>query len=649
MTAKLKLSAPKLPTLPQASGQRAHDATKETLETMRGTRGNILDRAIFVRDLTDLGILDLAGGKVGVGGAITNPTAPGISNETPGGDTSTPPLLFNIVATAGFSHILLTWNDPHFGPLAYYEVWRKTVTTMFDVADTNNIPPAQLFITADELEELEYYANISEQTAEVVIMQNALFALQDATAAYNASSEATLIDLRTARIGLSAARANDNAGAIRVGTSLAPLFSDPVDKGTTYIYWVRAVSKSGALGPFNAEGVVATTQPDIGMIMRQLTDELYKTQIADFIFNGINVDDFDAVFGDGASVGMTLVQQQGWISELQAGWGVRVSQTANGQTYISGFGLNQEINENGGFSTFLVAANRFAVIDPADQTAVAPFIIDAGKTYINAAMIKKASIMELIAGSVVADFVRVGAGLISPHMTSGTINIGTYTQTDPDDPTSWVYDPSTGRQGNFSVDAAGNMFATYALLKGIIVTDTSNRIVLDTINNTYQTALVSKDNPINASNIGTFISKLAVNSLHIQGNAITVPAAATWAGSLSLTSAWLWLISYGMPFYVAPAGDAAVDDSITVAVFWAAECSAENTNAQLRSFRIRKYWGGGNEVIYQSFSGSRNVDQFSSGVVMTTINAGAQYRFYLEATGSGVAYQSSLFAIAVRR
>lgn len=647
MTPKIQLSKPKLPVVPQTSGQRAHDAVKETIETMRGTRGNILDRAIFVRDLQELGILDITGARVGLGGAVANPPTPG---GVDGGDSSTPPLLLNVVATAGFSHILLTWNDPHYGPLAYYEIWRRTVTTAFDEADTNNIPAAQLFMTPAEEVELNYYGSATEQTTQVYVMLEALDALYTATANYVEGDDAALVALRNARIGLSAARANDNSGAIRVGTSVAPIYSDPVDKGTTYIYWVRAVSNTGAFGPYNDPGVVATTQPDIGMIMRQLTDEIYETQIANFIFNGLNVADFDALFGDEASVGGALVQQAGWINELQAGWGVRVSQTVNGTKYISGFGLNQEINENGGFSTFLVAANRFAVIDPADQEAVAPFIIDAGKTYINAAMIKKASIMELIAGSIIADYVRVGSGIVSAHINTSSINIGTWTQLDPDDPTSWVYDPNTGRQGNFSIDAAGTMVARYADLKGIIVRDLAGNVVLDTFWNSYQNAMVSRNNPISASNVGTFISKLAVNSLHIAGNAVTIPAAASWAGNLSLTGSWLWLISWGMPFSVgAVTGEPSIDGNIPVAIFWAAECSAENTNAQPRGFRIRKVSGEGNVTIYQSFSGSRNVDQFSSGVVMTTVNAGTSYTFYLEATGAGTAYQASLFAIATRR
>lgn len=655
----IKLSNPRLPAVPQQPGQRAHDALKETLETMRGTRGDVLDRAVFVRDLKDLGILEVkGGGRVGVGTTITNPpttpggSGPGIDNETYGGDPYAPPKLQNVVASAGFSYIMLTWNDPHYGPLAYYEIWRKTVITPFDEAGTNNIPVEDLFMTPSEEAEYAYYAGLSERTPAIVSMLDALTALHDATANYVADNDAALLALRTARSGLSAARANDAEGATRIGTSVAPIYSDPVDKGTTYIYWVRVVSTAEVAGPFNDPGVVATTQPDIGLVMRQLTDELYETQIANFIFNGINIAEWDEVFGDSASIAGSIVQQAGWISELQAGWGVRVEQTVDGTKYVSGFGLNSEINDGVPFSTFLVAANRFAVIDPASRDQVAPFIIDAGKTYINHAMIKKAAIMELIAGSVVADFIRANSGIVSAHINSSTINIGTWTQLDPQDPTSWTYDPSTGRQGYFSVDSNGWMWATYALLKGIIITDNNNQIVLDTVNNTYQTAMVSKNNPISASNIGTFISKLAVNTLHIQGQAITVPAAVTNPNQVIVASGWTQLC--GMYYMIPATGESSIDASVPVAIIWSAEAAAYNTDSPFRAFRVVKVSGLGTEVVYEC-AGRQMTDWFNTSIALTTVQAGTLYAFQLQCSGLGngekpnVVYRSHLLALGVRR
>lgn len=645
----IKLSDPRLPVVPQQTGQRAHDAVKEALETMRGVRGDVLDRAVFIRDLTDLGIIDVKGNKASLGTAVANPVT--LTPDTGTGVPGLPPALSNIVATAGFSSVLLTWDDPHYAALAYYEVWRRTVTTTFDTANTMNVPASSLYITQPETTEMQSLGALPSRTPAQQELFSALVGLYDATANYT-GSDATLVTLRNARIAVSAARANSSTGAIRVGTTVSPVYTDAVDTGTTYIYWVRAISTDGTAGPFNAVGLEVTTQPNIGKLMRELTDDINNSQIASFIFNGIDMKGY-AGYSQNTTLGNSLVQQNTYINNLNAGWGVRISTAINGKKYVSGFGLNQEII-NGGtstFSTFLVAADRFAIVNPSgSSTDVAPFIVDGGKVYIDMAMIKKAAILELIAGSIVADYVRVGTGLVSTRINTSTINIGTWTQTNPNDPTTWTYNPNTGRQGNFSVDASGWMHTRYALMRGIVIYDDGGNVVLDTLNNTYQNAMVSRSNPINASNIGTFISNLAVGSLHIQGNAVTAPSAQTWAGSLTLNSSYTAIVSNMWVGINPVTGLSSVDNDIPVAIMWAAECTAQNTNAAPRRFRIRlSSVGGSNTVLYETFSGGRDTDQFNSGVVMARINAGVLYFVSLEATGSGIVYQGSLYAVVTRR
>lgn len=75
--------------------------------------------------------------------------------------------------------------------------------------------------------------------------------------------------------------------------------------------------------------------------------------------------------------------------KLSAMWTVKTQVSFNGHTYVSGIGLS---TDSTGRSQFLVQADRFALMNTGAGTVTTPFVIDNGTTYINSAMIKKASI-----------------------------------------------------------------------------------------------------------------------------------------------------------------------------------------------------------------------------------------------------------------
>lgn len=662
----IKLASPKLASIPQTrandpSTQRLYDAVKEVIETVRGTRGDPLDRAIFLRDLVATGLLDYTDGSISGG-----PGIPGDIGDIDGSDdTTVPPALENIVATAGFSYVLLSWNDPRFRRLRYYEIWRKTVSQFFTVDDNDDFAQ-RARITPSEISEMEGLFLLASPTPGEIRLRTAYDALLAETHVYNPFYAAYLADpsntakkdallaaatpLKTKRIAVEAAKGDTTVGAVRVGTTVAPVFSDAVDRGSSYLYWVRAVSTAGIPGPFNANGVLATTQPDIEAIMRELTDQINNSLIADFILNGLDMSQYVG-FGETATLGDKLVQQQAWIDNLNAGWGVRIELTADGKPYAVGFGINVDASDpNDPQSTFLIRADRFAIIDPDnDENTVAPFIVDDNKVYIDAAFINRASITELIAGFVVADYIRAGAGITAAHINGSTINYGTFEQLDPDDPTSWTYNPSTGRQGNFSVDPNGIMHARYANLRGVLIRDDDDNIVLDTITGTYGSALVSTGNPISASNVGTFISRLAVNTLHIAGNAVTVPASAVSNTEVTLNNSYQSLVS--VTFDVPETGEVLIDEEVPVVINWAVESDGQAANPKSRRFRIRRIDVDDTVVVYETAAAMRDVDQYSSGVVLTTVKAGVDTTWVLEGKGAQAnkVYQSSLIVTATRR
>ncbi|MDC3973078.1 DUF1983 domain-containing protein, partial [Pseudomonas aeruginosa] len=66
--------------------------------------------------------------------------------------------------------------------------------------------------------------------------------------------------------------------------------------------------------------------------------------------------------------------------QLSAMWAVKMQVTAGGQYVPAGIGLGIE-NEAGVFqSQFLVAVNRFAVVNTANGQLTAPFVIQNGQT-----------------------------------------------------------------------------------------------------------------------------------------------------------------------------------------------------------------------------------------------------------------------------
>lgn len=299
-----RLSSPNLPAVPSPrvgdpTLQRTHDAVREVIETMRGTRGNTLDRAVFIRDLVATGILSLnaQSGIIGPGPSIDL----GDDEEV---DTSIPPALTNIVATAGFTYILLTWNDPQYKWLSHYEVYRLKVN---DPNDSPGYTADDARITLTEIAQINALMLDTSRTPLEEQLLQVLSTLLIKTNDYDyAKNYHTLYPedpeleeayvaagtaLKNARSAVATTQSNSVGGAAHVGSTPSPVYSDPVDSGATYIYWVRAVSRSGVPGPFNAVGVSATTQPDISGVIDELTSEINRGVVTDLIFNGLDSPD----------------------------------------------------------------------------------------------------------------------------------------------------------------------------------------------------------------------------------------------------------------------------------------------------------------------------------------------------------------------
>lgn len=114
-----------VPTSYQGQERRFAQSVSESLDVLTGRRGDIIDRAVTFRDLIDTGVLKLVKGLgTGGGSTILNP------NDNPdGGPTQLPTQPENFTATGGFGIIFLEWDLPPYNGHDYVEIYRLQRTS----------------------------------------------------------------------------------------------------------------------------------------------------------------------------------------------------------------------------------------------------------------------------------------------------------------------------------------------------------------------------------------------------------------------------------------------------------------------------------------------------------------------------------------
>lgn len=317
---------------------------------------------------------------------------------------------------------------------------------------------------------------------------------------------------------------SDSLGnATFIGQSGGTTFVDPIGSGSaTQYYWVRHVNDDGIAGPFNANsGTTGTTATDVNVLLSSLSNAITSSQLASSLATPIG--------NLPANTNASFTAVTNTTNSLGAQYTVKI-QTASsgGGTHVAGYGLATEAINGTTTSAFIVAADRFAVVNPANHgqgqnnsdpaSATVPFAVlsaqafptaaDANATipagvYMDSAFINKATISSLLAGSIISDFSRTNIVMDAPHLLAGTINIGSITKpaATSTDPKTWTYG-GTNRTGNFSVDASGVMHCQGATIKR----QSDGAVVFDATE-------------LN----GTYIKNLSVDTVSIADNAVTVP------------------------------------------------------------------------------------------------------------------------------
>lgn len=182
---------------------------------------------------------------------------------------------------------------------------------------------------------------------------------------------------------------DDFAKAQIIGREPGMFYSDKVRDDATsvedplnlpgFYYWITFTSDSNVEGaPNSAGGTYAQPIPDAAYLLGQLSGQLGESELEGSLrerLNGIE------------SNQSSIQQQQVVVQGLSAQYTIKTD--VNG--YVAGYGTYND----GKTADFAVLADRFWVAQPGKPaSAIKPFMIVDGRTYIDSAFIREASIQE---------------------------------------------------------------------------------------------------------------------------------------------------------------------------------------------------------------------------------------------------------------
>ncbi|QNL88870.1 phage tail protein [Pseudomonas putida] len=124
-----------------------------------------------------------------------------------------------------------------------------------------------------------------------------------------------------------------------------------------------------------------------------------------------------------ASVQQISTAQTALNGKVNATWSVKLGLTSGGTYYAAGFGLGLE-NQGGTFqSSFVVLANRFAIMNPVGEGLIVPFAVQNGQVFINDALISNLAVQKAIVGNSInsSALANDGTPIMRVDFASGTI------------------------------------------------------------------------------------------------------------------------------------------------------------------------------------------------------------------------------------
>ncbi|WP_338568685.1 host specificity protein J [Pseudomonas canadensis] len=198
--------------------------------------------------------------------------------------------------------------------------------------------------------------------------------------------------------------------------------------GVRFFFWARLVDRIGNMGAFFGP-VTGQSSSDAGPILDYLNDQITETQLSQHLLEKIDS-------GGGAQVEIDELK-----SELAAMYSIKTQLTVDGKPYLAGIGVGVENNEGIITSQVLIAASRFAIVDPNTTNVFYPFVVQGNAAYIDTAFIRNGSITML----------KIGEALQSDDYVPGT--------------TGWRLAKSGGIEFNGTVAGGGRLTMNNQLIQ----------------------------------------------------------------------------------------------------------------------------------------------------------------------------------------
>ncbi|MDY7067560.1 hypothetical protein PsexTeo8_40420 [Pseudomonas extremaustralis] len=181
---------------------------------------------------------------------------------------------------------------------------------------------------------------------------------------------------------------SDIASAVKFGDYANPqtdLTIMGLAAGKRFFFWARLVDRIGNMGAFFGP-VNGQSSSDAGPILDYLNDQITETQLSQHLLEKIDS-------GGGAQIEIEALK-----SELAAMYSIKTQLTVDGKPYLAGIGIGVENDEGIITSQVLIAASRFAIIDPNTTNVFYPFVVQDNAAYIDTAFIRDGSITMLKIG-----------------------------------------------------------------------------------------------------------------------------------------------------------------------------------------------------------------------------------------------------------
>ncbi len=229
---------------------------------------------------------------------------------------------------------------------------------------------------------------------------------------------------------------NDFSQAVVVATTPANVFSDVVNAGSRFYYWVRFINTKNFAGPYHGvNGILGETSQNIGQVIDELAEQLKQSELIQLLQQEISAKApqtlLEQLDSELTASGELVAQIQRQLKSATETFAAQVTQLhasslardeAQAGEISAGIGL---IAKSDGTSQVAVSASQFFVYDPNQPGTLVPtFAIDNGAVVIPKAIIEKATIQILQAQTIVADEVKAGIEIASPVIHTGQLRGG---------------------------------------------------------------------------------------------------------------------------------------------------------------------------------------------------------------------------------